>query len=164
MEEVRYVPIIMDERFRARYPARSRVERKNRIYNCCPQLDYDAFVAAAPAERALIYLEGLRECGAGLAKLGATPAQVTEFDAVLTEVGRRIAARLGHCAARVSLRRATLLAHRRSPPPGHLSSTPARCCHDPLRRRNRHFAPTQYRRNTDVIPKADFPQNQRVNP
>jgi hypothetical protein len=96
MEEVRYVPIIMDERFRARYPARSRVERKNRIYNCCPQLDYDAFVAAAPAERALIYLEGLRECGAGLAKLGATPAQVAEFDAILDEVGRRIAARLGH--------------------------------------------------------------------
>jgi hypothetical protein len=91
-----YVPIIMDERFRARYPARSRVERKNRIYNCCPQLDYDAFIAAAPAERALIYLEGLRECGAGLAKLGATPAQVAEFDAILTEVGRRVAARLGH--------------------------------------------------------------------
>jgi hypothetical protein len=91
-----YVPIIMDERFRARYPARSRVERKNRIYNCCPQLDYDTFVAAAPAERALIYLDGLRECGAGLAKLGATPAQVAEFDAILDEVGRRVAARLGH--------------------------------------------------------------------
>ncbi len=91
-----YIPIIMDEQFRARYPARSRVERKNRIYNCCPQLDHDAFVAAAPAERALIYLEGLRECGAGLAKLGATPAQVAEFDAILDEVGRRVAARLGH--------------------------------------------------------------------
>ena len=94
--EIRYIPIIMDEQFRARYPARSRVERKNRIYNCCPQLDYDAFVAAAPAERALIYLDGLRECGAGLAKLGATPAQVAEFDAILDEVGRRVAARLGH--------------------------------------------------------------------
>lgn len=94
--KIRYIPIIMDERFRARYPARSRLERKNRIYNCCPQLDHDAFVAAAPAERALIYLEGLRECGAGLAKLGATPAQVAEFDAILTEVGRRVAARLGH--------------------------------------------------------------------
>ncbi len=94
--KIRYIPIIMDERFRARYPARSRVERKNRIYNCCPQLDHDAFVAAAPAERALIYLDGLRECGAGLAKLGATPAQVAEFDAILNEVGRRVAARLGH--------------------------------------------------------------------
>jgi hypothetical protein len=94
--KIRYIPIIMDERFRARYPARSRVERKNRIYNCCPQLDHDAFIAAAPAERALIYLDGLRECGAGLAKLGATPAQVAEFDAILDEVGRRVAARLGH--------------------------------------------------------------------
>ena len=94
--KIRYVPIIMEEKFRARYPARSRVERKNRIYNCCPQLDYDTFVAAAPAERALIYLDGLRECGAGLAKLGATPAQVAEFDAILDEVGRRVAARLGH--------------------------------------------------------------------
>ena len=94
--KIRYVPIIMEEKFRARYPARSRVERKNRIYNCCPQLDYDTFIAAAPAERALIYLDGLRECGAGLAKLGATPAQVAEFDAILDEVGRRVAARLGH--------------------------------------------------------------------
>ena len=94
--KVRYIPIIMTEDVRVRYPARSRVERKNRIYNCCPQLDYETFVAAAPAERALIYLEGLRECGAGLAKLGATPAQVAEFDAILDEVGRRVAARLGH--------------------------------------------------------------------
>jgi hypothetical protein len=94
--EIRYIPIIMEEKFRARYPARSRLDRKNRVYACCPQLDHDAFVAAAPAERALIYLEGLRECGAGLAKLGATPAQVAEFDAILTEVGRRVAAQLGH--------------------------------------------------------------------
>ena len=94
--EIRYIPIIMEEKFMARYPARSRLDRKNRVYAWCPQLDYDAFVAAAPAERALIYLEGLRECGAGLAKLGATPAQVAEFDAILTEVGRRVAARLGH--------------------------------------------------------------------
>ena len=94
--EIRYIPIIMDEQFRARYPARSRLDRKNRVYAWCPQLDHDAFVAAAPAERALIYLDGLRECGAGLAKLGATPAQVAEFDAILDEVGRRVAARLGH--------------------------------------------------------------------
>jgi hypothetical protein len=94
--KIRYIPIIMDEQFRARYPARSRVERKNRVYNCCPQLDHHSIVTSAPAERALIYLEGLRECGAGLAKLGATPAQVAEFDAILDEVGRRVAARLGH--------------------------------------------------------------------
>lgn len=83
--KVRYIPIIMTADRRDRYPARSRVERKNRIYNCCPQLDYDAFVSGSPVERVAIYIDGLRGCGPGLAKLGATSEQVTEFDRILDE-------------------------------------------------------------------------------
>ena len=89
-----YVPIIMTADRRAHYPARSRVERKNRIYNCCPQLDYDAFVSGTPAERVAIYLDGLRGCGPGLAKLGATPEQVAEFDRILDDTLQIVTERL----------------------------------------------------------------------
>lgn len=92
--KVRYIPIIMTADRRDRYPARSRVERKNRIYNCCPQLDYDAFVAGSPAERVAIYVDGLRGCGPGLAKLGATSEQVTEFDRILDEALRIVTEQL----------------------------------------------------------------------
>jgi hypothetical protein len=81
--KVRYIPIIMTDDRRGHYPARSRVEHKNRIYNCCPQLDYDAFVSSTPAERVAIYLDGLRGCGSGLTKLGATREQVAAFDRIL---------------------------------------------------------------------------------
>lgn len=89
-----YVPIIMTTDRREHYPARSRAERKNRIYNCCPQLDYDAFVSSTPAERVAIYLDGLRGCGPGLAKMGATPEQVAEFDRILDETLQVVTERL----------------------------------------------------------------------
>ena len=92
--KLRYIPIIMTADRRARYPARSRVERKNRIYNCCPQLDYDAFVSGTPVERVAIYLDGLRGCGPGLAKLGATPEQVAEFDRILDDTLQIVTERL----------------------------------------------------------------------
>jgi hypothetical protein len=92
--KLRYIPIIMTADRRAHYPARSRVERKNRIYNCCPQLDYDAFVSGTPAERVAIYLDGLRGCGPGLAKLGATPEQVAEFDRILDDTLQIVTERL----------------------------------------------------------------------
>lgn len=83
--EIRYVPIVMDADGRERYKARSRLEHRNRIYNCCPQLDIDPFLTGTDAERLTTYVNGLRESGPAIAKLGATQAQVTAFNAVLTD-------------------------------------------------------------------------------
>lgn len=93
--QLNYVPIIMSEEWRHRYPARSRAYKAKKRYACCPQLDYDAFVSGTPAERVAIYLEGLRGCAPGLAKLGATPKQVAEFERILDDTLRSVTERLG---------------------------------------------------------------------
>ncbi len=81
--KIRYVPIIMKEENRVRYPARSRIRRKERVFNCCPQLDIQPFLTGSREERIKIFLSGLRECGPALAKLGATKEQVGAFDQIL---------------------------------------------------------------------------------
>jgi hypothetical protein len=42
--KLRYIPIVMPEGMRQRYPARSELRKKERIYVCAPQLNYDVFV------------------------------------------------------------------------------------------------------------------------
>ena len=83
--KIRYVPIIMDESRRVRYPARSRLERKNRIYNCSPQLAIEPFLTGTPTQRFTQYIGGMRECGPALAKLGATDEQVAAFNRILDQ-------------------------------------------------------------------------------
>jgi hypothetical protein len=39
--ELRYVPIVMPEGMRERYPARSKFRKKQLIYSCAPQLNYE---------------------------------------------------------------------------------------------------------------------------
>lgn len=81
--KIRYVPIIMRPDWAARYPARSRLERKKRIYNCCPQLEFEPFQLKKQQVAATVYIEGLRECGPALIKLGATAEQAGEFELAL---------------------------------------------------------------------------------
>lgn len=90
--KIRYIPIVMAEAGRKRYLARSRLERKNRIYNCCPQLAIEPFLSGTNNERYAEYMAGLRECGPALAKLGATEEQVTAFDQVLTGALKKLTA------------------------------------------------------------------------
>ena len=42
--KLRYVPVIMPEGMRERFPSRSKLRKKDRIYDCAPQLNYDVFV------------------------------------------------------------------------------------------------------------------------
>lgn len=84
--EIRYVPIIMSTERRERYPARSRLRRKERIYSCCPQLEIEPFLTGTKPERISVYVGGLRECGPALEKLGATKEQVREFDSILDQI------------------------------------------------------------------------------
>lgn len=77
--KIRYVPIVMPSVLQARYPARSKVLKKDHIYDCAPQLDYDVFLNGTPSAQLACYLEGLRECANGLSKLGVTTEQSEIF-------------------------------------------------------------------------------------
>lgn len=84
--KIQYVPIIMGEEWRKRYPARSRLRRKERIYSCCPQLEIEPFLSGSKPERIAVYVDGLRECGPALRKLGATEDQVNAFNQILDDI------------------------------------------------------------------------------
>ena len=89
--KIRYVPIIMDEAVKARYPARSRLERKSRVFNCCPQLPIAPFLTEGAAkERFEVYIDGMSECASALVKLGATQEQVSAFEDVLGATRRSL--------------------------------------------------------------------------
>jgi hypothetical protein len=92
--KIRYVPIVMDEQGQRRYPARSRVRKAQRLYDCAPQLDYLTFKKGRSEEQLAEYLRGLEECRTALPKLGATPPQVQAFMAALDRVARELTARL----------------------------------------------------------------------
>jgi hypothetical protein len=88
--KLRYVPIIMPEGMRERYPARSKLLKKERVYDCAPQLDYDVFVEGAFADQLREYLRGIALSAPHLAGLGATPQQIAEFEAILTSAVEHI--------------------------------------------------------------------------
>ena len=90
--ELRYVPIVMPEGMRARYPARSKILKKDGICDCAPQLDYDGFVDGTFEEQLHEYLRGIALSTAHLADLGASKEQIAEFKAVLASVPERVLA------------------------------------------------------------------------
>ncbi|CFX15620.1 protein of unknown function [Candidatus Filomicrobium marinum] len=69
---IRYVPIAMPEITRARYPERSKLRKKERLYDCAPQLDYDVFVRGTFEQQLREYLRGFALSVPYLADLGAT--------------------------------------------------------------------------------------------
>lgn len=90
--KLRYVPIVMPEDMHARYPARSKLRKKERIYDCAPILDYDVFVEGNFKDQLREYLRGIAESAPHLAGLGATPEQIEEFNAILAGAVERIIA------------------------------------------------------------------------
>jgi hypothetical protein len=90
--ELRYVPIAMPEGMRQRYPARSKLRKKERIYDCSPQLDYDVFVKGRFEDQLREYLRGIAESASHLAGLGATPQQVDDFNTIMATAVDRILA------------------------------------------------------------------------
>jgi hypothetical protein len=81
--KLRYVPIIMPAGMRERYPARSKLRKKERIYDCAPQLNYDVFVEGTFKDQLQEYVRGIAESFPYLAGLGATPQQVADFDRIM---------------------------------------------------------------------------------
>src|SRR5262245_24769451 len=70
--KLRYVPIVMPENMHARYPARSKLRRKERIYDCAPILDYEVFVEGKFEDQLKEYLRGIALSAPHLAGLGAS--------------------------------------------------------------------------------------------
>lgn len=90
--QLRYVPIVMPEKMHARYPARSKLRKKERIYDCAPILDYEVFVEGKFADQLQEYLRGVALSAPHLAGLGASPQQIEEFKAILAGAVERIIA------------------------------------------------------------------------
>jgi hypothetical protein len=89
---LRYVPIVMPEGMRQRYPARSKLRKKERVYDCSPQLNYEVFVEGSFEDQLREYLRGIAESAPHLAGLGATPEQIEDFNKIMATAVERILA------------------------------------------------------------------------
>ncbi|WP_457796731.1 hypothetical protein [Methylocystis sp. S23] len=90
--KLRYVPIVMPEGMRERYPARSKLRKKQQIYDCAPQLNYEAFVDGTFEQQVREYIRGIGESAPHLSGLGASPEQIAEFEKILNDIADRIIA------------------------------------------------------------------------
>jgi len=81
--ELRYVPIAMPEGLRQRYPARSELRKKERVYVSAPQLNYEIFVKGSFEDQLREYLRGIAESAPHLAGLGATSQQIEDFNKIM---------------------------------------------------------------------------------
>lgn len=88
--ELRYVPIVMPEGMHERYPPRSMLHTKQRLYDCAPTLDYGVFVDGDFESQLREYFRGIALSGPHLVTLGATPEQVDEFNAILAGAADRL--------------------------------------------------------------------------
>jgi len=87
---LRYTPIIMPLGMRERYPARSKLRKKERIYDCSPQLDYDLFVTGSFEDQLREYLRGIAASARHLAGLGASKVQIDDFEKIMATAVERI--------------------------------------------------------------------------
>jgi hypothetical protein len=88
--KLRYVPIIMPDGIRERYPARSKLLKKERIFDCAPQLDYDVFVNGTFEEQLHEYIRGIALSGPYLVGLGASEKQIRDFENIMASAVERI--------------------------------------------------------------------------
>lgn len=88
--ELRYIPIVMPDGMKARYPARSRARIKQRLYDCAPQLTCEAFVAGTFDEQVREYIRGMGDEAERLIRVGASREQVGEFRMILAAAGDHV--------------------------------------------------------------------------
>jgi len=89
--KLRYVPIVMPIGMRERYPPRSGLKKRERVYDCAPQLNYDIFVEGSFDEQLAEYLRGIASSAPHLAGLGASLEQIEDFKAILASAANHIA-------------------------------------------------------------------------
>lgn len=88
--KIRYVPIVMPKEMHAKYPTRSRLHKKQKLYDCSPSLDYDTFENGRFDDQLKEYLRGISLSAPHLADLGASPEQIGEFVQILDETFKEI--------------------------------------------------------------------------
>jgi hypothetical protein len=89
---LRYVPIVMPEEAHGRYPARSKLRKKQRLYDCAPILNYEIFVDGSFEGQLQEYLRGIATSAPHLRTLGASHEQIADFEAILRGAVDRILA------------------------------------------------------------------------
>jgi hypothetical protein len=62
-----------------------KLRKKERIYDCAPQLNYEVFVKGTFEDQLKEYLRGIALSAPRLAGLGATPQQITAAERILVE-------------------------------------------------------------------------------
>lgn len=87
---LRYTPIVMPDNMRARYPERSKLRKKEKLYDCSPQLNYEVFVEGEFRDQLKEYLRGIALSAPHLSKFGASSEQINEFSEILDSAIDRI--------------------------------------------------------------------------
>jgi hypothetical protein len=87
---LRYVPIIMPEDMHKRYTARSKLRKRERIYDCAPQLRFEVFVEGSFEDQLREYLRGIALSAPHLTGLGATLEQIEDFNRIMESALERI--------------------------------------------------------------------------
>lgn len=88
--EIRYVPIVMPESMRNRYPDRSKLHLNKCLYDCAPQLAYEVFVSGSEDMQVLEYIKGISLAASQLARLGASESQINIFLDILASAPNEV--------------------------------------------------------------------------
>ena len=84
--ELLYVPILMHEKFRGGYPARTRRSIKRREIGVSPQLDYDAYMNGDWPTKQRIFAEGLLDGVVLFERFGASPEQLQQYRDIVEDL------------------------------------------------------------------------------
>ena len=68
------------------------MRKKERIYDCAPQLNYEVFVEGSFEDQLREYLRGIADSAPYLAGLGATLEQIEDFNKIMATAVERILA------------------------------------------------------------------------
>jgi len=90
--KIRYVPIVMPKTMHSRYPERSKLRKKERIYDCAPIIDYETFVSGTFEDQIREYLRGISLTAPHLEELGLVPDQIKEFENIVRDAAKNILA------------------------------------------------------------------------
>jgi hypothetical protein len=68
------------------------LRKKERVYVCAPQLDYDIFVTGSFEDQLSEYLRGIAPSAPYLAGLGPSKEQIEDFEKIMATAAERILA------------------------------------------------------------------------
>jgi hypothetical protein len=88
--KLRYIPIVMPKELHSMYPARSKLRKKEHIYDCAPILNYEIFTEESFKAQVQEYIRGIALSAKHLEALGCTPQQVVEFEEILSIAHEKI--------------------------------------------------------------------------